>query len=242
MIFSLQKVLRLIVIAFFLGICLSLAFPILVASPRYASPDRMPTILLDPGHGGWDGGTHDFQGLKEKDIVLQFGFLLKSELEKYGFPVQMTRTTDRELSEFAPYQGTRQRTDLLARVNMITQYDADLFISIHVNSAPNRNLCGGITFYQRKSKQSKRLAQSIQAALKEVQPYNNQTILTGNYYLLNCAPVPSVILEMAFITHHKEHRLLQDPVILQQMAEEIARSILNYTLETSRKTISFRFF
>lgn len=242
MVLSIHKAFRLILIAFFLGFGLSLAFPMLVTSPHIVLPLKMPTILLDPGHGGWDGGTHDFQGLKEKDVVLQFGFLLKAELEKYDFLVKMTRTTDRELSEFAPYQGTRQRTDLLARVNMITQHQADLFISIHVNAAPNRNLCGGITFYQRKSKKSKTLAQSIQTAVKEVQLYNNQTILPGNFYLLNCAPVPSVLLELAFITHNDEHRLLQDPIFLQQMAEEVARSILNYTLQESRKTFSFHLF
>lgn len=196
--------------------------------PEPAPAVPLPRILLDPGHGGWDGGTHDNNGLKEKDIVLRFGFLLQSELKKYGFPVFMTRTTDRELSEFAPYQGTRQRTDLCARARMIKQYDADLFISLHVNSASSPHFCGAIAFFQRKSAQSKLFAQFIQNAIQTVQPYNKQTILPGNFYLLNVSPVPAVLLEIAFITHPKEHALLQDPAFLQSMAHEVAAGIDQY--------------
>lgn len=207
------------------------------ATPPPASP--LPHILLDPGHGGWDGGTHDHNGLKEKDIALRFGFLLKNELEHYGFPVSMTRTTDRELSEFAPYQGTRQRTDLCARARMITKYDADLFVSLHVNAASNTNLCGAITFYQRKSAESKLFAQYIQNAIQTVQPYNRQTILPGNFYLLNASPVPATLLEIAFITHPTEHTLLQDSVFLQKMACEVARGIYQYATEANKATTSF---
>jgi N-acetylmuramoyl-L-alanine amidase len=154
----------------------------------------------------------------------------------------MTRTTDRELSEFAPYQGTRQRTDLCARTRMIKQYDADLFVSLHVNAASNTQLCGAITFYQRKSAESKLFAQYIQHAIQTVQPYNRQTILPGNFYLLNASPVPAVLLEIAFITHLREHALLQDSAFLQNMARQVTQGIYQYVTEANKATSSFELF
>lgn len=223
---------------FLTGLSLGFTFAILcsslVYSPGSSLQTVLPTILLDPGHGGWDGGTHDHNGFKEKDIVLQFGFLLQAELQQLGFPVSMTRTTDRELSEFAPYQGTRQRTDLLARTRMVTQYDADLLISLHVNAASNRNLCGAIVFYQRKSNESKKLAKQIQDAILPVQPYNRQTILPGNFYILNASSVPAVLLEIAFISNPHEYQLLKSSAFLQQMANVVAGGIYQYVLETKK--------
>lgn len=233
------------VIALVLGFFLASFIKILdstphpVPSPKILSPETVPTpaqplprVLLDPGHGGWDGGTHDHHGLKEKDLVLRFAFLLEAELKNLGFPVFMTRTTDRELSEFAPYQGTRQRTDLCARARMMKTYEADLFISLHVNAAANANFCGAITFYPRKSIESKRLAQSIQNAIQRVQPYNRQTILPGNFYLLNVSAIPAALLEIGFITHPREHVLLQNSLFLQNMAREVANGIYQYVTES----------
>lgn len=228
-------------IIFLVGLSFGFTFAILwsplVYSPGSSLQRDLPTILLDPGHGGWDGGTHDNNGLKEKDIALQFGFLLQAELQQLGFPVHMTRTTDRELSEFAPYQGTRQRTDLLARSRMVTQYNANLLISLHVNAASNRDLCGAIVFYKRKSTESKKLAEQIQDAILTVQPYNRQTILPGNFYILNASPVPAVLLEIAFISNPHEYQLLKNPAFLQQMAKVVANGIYQHVSESDKPTL-----
>lgn len=209
-------------------ILLTIILPCPIFAPKAAIP-KLPIILLDPGHGGYDGGTHDHQGLLEKNIVLTFGFLLKDELEKYHFSVYLTRATDRELSEFAPYQGTRQGTDLLARSMMIDKYQANILISLHINAATNLNLCGGIVFYQRKSASSKELASLIQEYIKKVQPYNRQTILPGNFYLLNKPTIPSVLVELAFITNAHEHDLLKKTEFLESLASQIAYAIYLYS-------------
>lgn len=219
--------LTLILISIILCLILSISLSTLVLSPEIKLP-KMPTILVDPGHGGKDSGTHDFQGLLEKDIVLDLACRLKTELKKYNFPVFLTRTTDRELSKFAPYQGTRQRTDLLARVQMVKHYDADLMISLHVNAAHDPKLCGAIVFYQEKSKESKKLASHLQQSLQQIQPYNSQKILANDFFILNNSPVPTVLIEIAFITNWREHTDLQNPNYLQKMADCIAESISTY--------------
>ncbi len=240
MIIIIRKSLICFVIACLIGLSFIIFLPSFAFSPDLTLP-RMPTILLDPGHGGWDGGTHDFNGLLEKNIVLDYAFLLKTELEKYNFQVQMTRTTDRELSEFAPYQGTRQRTDLLARVMMVTQYKANIMLSIHVNAAAKHDLCGAIAFYQRQSTDSKKLAKSIQNSIQKLQTYNQQTILPANFYILNQSPITTVLLELAFITHPREHDDLQNPDYLKKMAELVALAVYQYTVDKHSKPTIFHY-
>ncbi len=222
---------------FILGFFISIINAQLALSPR-APSFNLPTILIDPGHGGWDGGTHDSNGLLEKNIVLNFAFLLKTELEKFQFPIKMTRTTDMELSEFAPYQGTRQRTDLLARVTMATKFNADMMISLHVNAASDSSLCGGIVFYQRNSSKSKKLASSIQKTFYHIQPYNRQKILPGNFYILNHSPIPTVLVELAFITHPQDHNFLQNEVYLKKLAEKMALAIHENTIDRTLPSLS----
>lgn len=198
--------------------------------------ESLPVILLDPGHGGYDGGTGEGFGILEKDIVLNFAFLLKAELEKYKFPVYLTRTTDADLSKAVPYRGSRQGTDLYGRVYMIQRYNAQIFLSLHVNSMSNPSERGAIPFFKYNSPESKHLAQCILREIKHVQPYNQQTVLPGNYYVLNASPVTSVLLELAFITNNEDRALLQDNGYLQKMAEQLAKGIHHYTVTKDMPT------
>ena len=214
-------------LAFICGFFLAFSWPD-SAFPPSATQETLPIILLDPGHGGYDGGTGENQGVLEKNIVLEFTFLLKAELEKYNFPVYMTRTTDNDLSKTIPWRGGRQRTDLYARVNLARQYNAAILLSIHVNSSKDPGEKGAIPFYKKNSPESKRLASHILHATKAVQPYNKHKILPGNYYILNASPIPAVLLELAFITNSEELNLLQDKTFLSKMAEQVAKGVHHY--------------
>ena len=91
------------------------------SSPR---TKRKPLVFIDPGHGGIDPGAVGSLGTREKTVVLQFSRLLKKELEKSGqLRVRMTRNTD----VFVP---------LKSRTALARRQKADLFLSIHADSAP----------------------------------------------------------------------------------------------------------
>ena len=86
--------------------------------------------MIDPGHGGKDPGTHGRRGTEEKDIVLKVGLKLRDLLRKeQGYRVLMTR--DRDVF-----------VELEDRANFANTNEADLFISIHVNSHPQRSVRG----------------------------------------------------------------------------------------------------
>ncbi|MPZ56791.1 MAG: AMIN domain-containing protein [Rhizobiales bacterium] len=101
-----------------------------------AEGDQRPLIVIDPGHGGIDEGTHAANGVTEKAIVLEFGKRLREHLEKAGkYRILMTRTDDSYVA-----LGERVR---FARVNK-----AALFISIHADAlARNEGVAKGASIY-----------------------------------------------------------------------------------------------
>ncbi len=117
---------------------------------RAVKPGRQQTgiskirrIVLDPGHGGHDPGAVGQSGLQEKDVVLSIGLKLREKLkQELDLDVVMTRSTD----VFVPLE---ERTAIANKVN------ADLFVSIHVNAAPNRNASGIETYYLNLAKTEK---------------------------------------------------------------------------------------
>lgn len=109
--------------------------PTKVASRSRSNPvkavkkDSKKIIVLDPGHGGRDPGAIGYSGVYEKNITLAMGKELKKILEKEGYKVYLTRSTD----IFIP---------LRERVRIARRYKADLFLSIHADSAVNRSAKG----------------------------------------------------------------------------------------------------
>jgi len=104
---------------------------------------KIRRIVLDPGHGGHDPGAVGLSGLQEKDVVLSIGLKLREKLQdELGLDVVMTRSTD----VFIPLE---ERTAIANKVN------ADLFVSIHANAAPNRNAAGIETYYLNLAKTEK---------------------------------------------------------------------------------------
>jgi N-acetylmuramoyl-L-alanine amidase len=112
---------------------------------------KIRRIVVDPGHGGHDPGAVGPSGLQEKEVVLAIGLKLRELLkDELGLDVVMTRSTD----IFIPLE---ERTAIANKVN------ADLFLSVHANAAPNRNANGIETYYLNLAKTEK----AAQLAAKE---------------------------------------------------------------------------
>jgi len=103
-----------------------------MAPERQAARPRV--VVIDPGHGGEDPGTLGNGELREKDIVLDMGMRLAALLRQRGYQVHMTRDGDYFVR-------------LRKRQEMARQWDGDLFVSIHANSAPNRKADGTEIFF-----------------------------------------------------------------------------------------------
>ena len=182
-------------------------------------------IVLDPGHGGSDPGAIGPTGLQEKQVTLPIAEYLKSILEAKGAKVILTRTTDVDV--YGPHASGVD--ELQARVNVANGSQADAFISIHINSFSNPNVGGIATYYFDGSDQSKKLASSVQEQIAEHSGFNgDRGIQPGNLYVLRHSLMPSILVELGFISNPKEEGHLKESATQKDFANELAKGLEIY--------------
>ena len=182
-------------------------------------------IVLDPGHGGSDPGAIGPTGLQEKQVTLPIAEYLKSILEAKGAKVILTRTTDVDV--YGPHASGVD--ELQARVNVANGNQADAFISIHINSFSNPNVGGIATYYFDGSDQSKKLASSVQEQIAEHSGFNgDRGIQPGNLYVLRHSLMPSILVELGFISNPKEEGHLKESATQKDFANELAKGLEIY--------------
>jgi len=207
-----------------------------VQSNPFADP-RSGIIVIDPGHGGIDGGTNK-DGVLEKEANLAISKKLKRFLEAEGYKVVMTREEDISLDKLDTSGSSRHERDLKARVNIINSSNAQLFLSIHVNCnfrKPSTN--GAIVFYSNKFQQNEKLAYCIQRSLNDMIINDKKRTVhdpqLGEYSLLVYSEVPGVIVETAFMSNTEERQLLTKDEFREQLALAIADGVECYLYETN---------
>ena len=182
-------------------------------------------IVLDPGHGGSDPGAIGPTGLQEKQVTLPISEYLKSVLEAKGAKVVLTRTTDVDV--YGPHASGVD--ELQARVDVANVNQADAFISVHINSFSNPNVGGIATYYFDGSEQSKKLASSVQRQIADHSGFNgDRGIQPGNLYVLRHSLMPSILVELGFISNPTEEAHLKEASTRQQFANEIANGLEAY--------------
>ncbi len=175
--------------------------------------DDKPLIVLDPGHGGIDGGTTSPDGsIIEKDIVMNICAIITDRLTQNGFTVINLREED-------IFLGLMERTDIANLAN------ADAIVSVHVNSYTAEYVNGTTTLY----KTSGELAEAIQSAVISKTGSNDMgTVRMSDLSILNRAEMESVIVETGFLTNESEAELLNTPEYQQKVAQGIAEGIESY--------------
>ncbi len=177
-------------------------------------PSDRPRVIIDPGHGGKDPGTIGIDGFREKDVVLPISLDVAEILKKQDIDVILTRDTD----HFITLEG---RTDLANDVG------ADLFVSIHANainlSRPDVN---GLETYYYKS--GRRLAEVIHWSILNGVNIDDRGIRRARFFVLRHSTMPAVLVEVGFLTGAVDASRLKDPNHRRQMAEAIARGIVQY--------------
>jgi len=168
------------------------------------------TVVLDPGHGGYDNGAKAARGLNEKMLTLDVAKRVKPLLEARGYHVVMTRTTD----VFIPLGG---------RTGISNAHPDAAFVSIHCNWA-NRRSANGVEAYYYNS-HSAPLAANILREIAGCYGSHSRGVKFARYYVLHHNERPATLLELGFISNGKENACLQDPTVRQRIAEKIALGI-----------------
>ena len=188
------------------------------------------TVLIDPGHGGFDGGAVAKDGTNEKHLNLAIALTLRDLLTVCGVPTALTRDTDRALNaEDTHAVRSNKSSDMQARLSMYQQ--AETVISIHQNHFEVPKYSGTQVFYSGNHAGSQQLAESIcSAVVQQLQPDNHREIkkATNGIYLLYHTTVPSVLVECGFLSNPEELALLKTPEYQQKLAFSIAGGYWNY--------------
>ena len=189
------------------------------------APLYQKTIFLDAGHGGPDSGAL-YRNIYEKDINLSIVKKLEKKLKEKGAQVFLTRDGDYDLS--VPYTVNRKRSDLSRRSNMINRSNCDLYISIHLNADTSTTYHGAQVFYDSKIKQNKKIAETIQADLKQYLYTTRDAKQKNDMYLFHRLDKPGVLVEIGYITNPNDRYLLMQKEYQEKVANILTNSIIRY--------------
>ncbi len=197
-----------------------------------ASVDTTPTIIIDAGHGGFDGGASAADGTVEKDINLSISQKVCELLRVSGYNVIMTRDRDTgtEDDESASI-STRKKSDLFNRLQLMKENPDSIFISIHLNKFTTSSASGAQVFYTKNYKEAYKLAQLVQQSItKYIQPENPRVVKQGtnSTYLLKNAASPAIIVECGFLSNKTELEKLKKEDYQSQMAFAIVCGIIDF--------------
>lgn len=200
--------------------------PVIPVEPPKQTIERLPplsvrpavslvgkTICVDAGHGGHSSGAKGVDNL-EKDLCLQMCLSLQRELEQRGARVIMTRDTD----TFVSLEG---------RCIIANNANADLFISIHLNSTPTRNSASGTETYWH-TPQSQRLARALHRRVVNTFKGEDRGIRNRGFYVIRNTDMPSVLLEIGFINHKNDEALLAQGAFQNHLAESLTLGVLDF--------------
>ncbi len=168
------------------------------------------TVVIDPGHGGHDRGGIPGQRVSEKVLALDVAKRLEKILRGAGYRTVMTRRNDVFIS-------------LADRVRIANAQRDAIFVSVHFNSASNRDATGIETYYF--SPQGARLASNIQSNLIRACRTDNRGVKRRGFYVIRHARHPAVLVECGFLTNPSEARRCLNSNYRQTLAMQIARGI-----------------
>ena len=237
-------------------------------TPKPAAPPPRLKVMVDPGHGGEDGGAKGPKGLKEKAAALDLAQAVAARLEAAGFQALLTRDDD----TFIP---------LWDRSKAANTQGADLFLSLHLNAARAKAARGSEVYFLSLGKgddeevvaaenagagaapgspdsvvasilddlaqkaflqDSEQLAVAVQAQLNRLAGIKERGVKQAPFIVLRGAAMPAVLVEVAFISNPKEEAKLQEAAFRTKVAEAITQGVRHYFAQTNgsvrRRTVA----
>ncbi len=215
---------------------------------RFPPPRRgPPVVLLDPGHGGVDKGAVSARRVEEKRVTLDVARRVARLLQAQGVMVHLTRDRDVTLS-------------LESRVGIAQRVRPDVFVSLHVNSAPSNPSVRGVetfvltapgyvstaggkqdsTVYpgHRYGGLSMLLAHEIQRGMIRHAKVEDRGVKRARFLLLKHVPAPTVLVELGFLTNPVEEAALIEREHREMLAEGVARGVLSYLAAAARPAVA----
>ena len=187
-------------------------------TPKSVNATGGLVIVVDAAHGGHDAGAQHVDGVSEKDITLSIAKAVRRAGAERNVQVILTRTTDEAFS-------------LEDRVKMIERYQADAFISLHTNNNPENTAMAGVgcvvSGESAKFDESVRLAQIVLQQFQNFDGLGVSGMKTFNPYIIRTNKIPSILLEVGFLSNPKDNSFLAD----QRNHASISKSIIDAVVQ-----------
>lgn len=191
-----------------------------------------PTIIVDAGHGGVDGGATSIYGDLEKDINLSIATCFQQILTAYGFKVIMIRDGDYSIHDNdAKSIRKKKMTDLHNRLKLVNSAENAVLISIHQNIYGVSKYSGAQVFYSPNNPLSRIMAEIYQSKIVEmIQPKNTRSIkrCTKDIFVLYNATPPSILVECGFLSNPEDAANLKNPEYQKKFAFVLLCALLSF--------------
>lgn len=192
---------------------------------------RVQTVVIDPGHGGQDGGAVAGDGTEESRINLAISLQLEQLLRFAGVRTELTRREDVMVCD-PGLETMRQRkvSDLHNRASFVNGIPNAVLLSIHQNSLPSSPSTRGAQVFWNRQEGAEELASSIQEALNgavNARHEKKAAQVPSSVYLMKEITAPGVLVECGFLSNAAETEQLKDPAYQTKLAAAIAAGVLN---------------
>ena len=198
----------------------------------FSPSETNPTLVIDAGHGGFDGGAVGATGITEQDINLSISQMLYDLSYFCGQKAVMTRTDTNALDYDASLSVRENKiSDIHARENITNSTENPIFMSIHLNKFEDSKYFGAQVFYSKNNENSKAFAENIQSCLLSgIQNDNIRTAkqAANTIYLMKMLKCPAIVVECGFLSNPKEEQLLCTEDYQKQLAICIYSGYENY--------------
>lgn len=199
--------------------------------------EKLPTVIVDAGHGGEDGGCVALDGTLEKDINLKISNKIASILENFGFDVIKIRDDDKSIyDDTAKTISQKKVSDLHNRVDIFNSDDNNVVLSIHQNKFDDSKYHGTQVFYSNNNESSKELADCIKNSITNlIQKDNDRECkkADSSIFILDKTSVPAVIVECGFLSNGEEREKLKTEKYQDEIAYSICLGFLEYYNQNS---------
>lgn len=200
---------------------------------------RVQTVVIDPGHGGQDGGAVAADGTAESEINLAVSLRLEGILRFAGVPTEMTRREDVMVCD-SGLSTMRQRkvSDIHNRVELVNGIPGAVLLSIHQNSLPSSPVTHGAQTFWNRQEGAEALARTLQAGLNPVvntHRAKEPKPIPDSIYLMNHVDAPAVLVECGFLSNREEAARLQQEDYQKTLATVIAAGYLRWMAGEDRK-------
>lgn len=185
-------------------------------------PDDATVIVVDAGHGGFDGGAvGTTTGVEEAGLNLDVALMLSDELTARGYYVILTREDENALAE-------TKSADMRIRSEIMRLPEVDIVVSIHMNKFGDSQISGPMVFYMKNSERGEALAEQVIRSIcdKVGRPYRYAN--PEDLFVLREPTAPSIIVECGFLSNPSDEKLLCGSAYRKQLAEAIAEGIDSY--------------